>query len=305
MSFEVKSLSVLSTDNIHTLQGKIYIPSGKVKGLFHIIHGMTEHIGRYDKFMSFLAENGYIAFAFDNLGHGKTVNDASELGFISHKNGWNFLVDDVNAFETVVVKMFPSLPLYLFGHSMGSFIARIAAEKFKQNYEKIIFCGTGGKNILTPLGLLITKIIGFFKGEKYISKLVIAMAFGSYNKHFEGNSSRDWLTKDQDVIEAYKNDKLCNYYFTVSAMHDLIKLNSICNRNAWFKNLNQSTPKLLISGKSDPVGDYGKGVNWVYNKLVKNRQSAKIKLYDDCRHEIFNDSCKEEVMSDILNFISN
>lgn len=303
MSFEVKNLSVLSTDNIHTLQGKIYIPSCEIKGLVHIIHGMTEHIERYDKFMSFLAENGYIAFGYDNLGHGKTAKNDSELGFISYHNGWKYLVNDVDAFEKVVNKMYPSIPLYLFGHSMGSFIARLAAENFKVNYQKVIFCGTAGNNPLAPIGLLMTDIIGFLKGKKHISKLVIKMAFGSYNKRFNGNSSREWLTKDQDIIEKYKNDKFCNYQFTVSAMHDLIKLNAHCNRKAWFKNLNSTTPKLLIAGNLDPVGDYGKGVKMVYNKLIKNGQPAEIKLYENCRHEILNDSCKDEVLADILTFL--
>lgn len=303
MSFEVKNLSVQSTDNIHTLQGKIYIPSGDIKGLFHIIHGMTEHIERYDKFMSFLAENGYVAFGYDNLGHGKTVRDDSELGFISYHNGWKYLVNDVNAFAEVVKNMYPMLPLYLFGHSMGSFIARLAAESFKENYEKVIFCGTGGKNPLSPFGLLTTDIIGFFRGKKHISKLVYSMAFGSYNKRFNGNTGREWLTKDKEIIEKYRNDKFCNFQFTVSAMHDLIKLNAHCNRNAWFKSLNPHTPILLIAGDQDPVGNYGKGVIWAYNKLIKNGNSAEIKLYENCRHEILNDSLKDEVSNDILKFL--
>ncbi len=303
MSFEVKNLSVPSTDNIHTLQGKIYIPEGEVKGLFHIVHGMTEHIERYDILMSCLAESGYVAFGYDNLGHGKTANDDSELGFIAYHNGWKHLVNDVSTFETAVRKIYPQEPLYLMGHSMGSFIVRLAAESFGDNYKKLIICGTAGKNLLAPLGLMLTKAIGIIKGKKYISKTVLNMAFGSYNKKFQGNTGHEWLTKEKENIEKYKNDKFCTFKFTVSAMHDLITLISKCNRSAWFKNIKKAMPILLISGECDPVSNYSKGVKQVYNRLKKYGANVSLKLYENCRHEILNDTSRDEVLSDIAKFI--
>ena len=304
MEYEIKELIVNSSDNIHSLYGKLYIPKGEIKGLFHIVHGMTEHIERYADFMAELAENGYVAFGYDNLGHGRTAREDSELGFISHKNGWIYLVRDVSAFENAVQKLFPDKPLYLFGHSMGSFIVRIAAENKGENIEKLIICGTGGKNPLAPFGLMLSNIIRLFKGEKYISDFLIDMAFGTYNKRFEGISKYDWLTKDRSIIEKYKSDKFCTFKFTVSAMHDLIKLNYMCNKKSWFKNMNKNLPVLLISGKDDPVGDYGKGVLWVHKKIKSAENSADIKLSENCRHEILNDSCKEDVINDVLSFIS-
>ena len=302
MSFEIKEFCVNSTDNIHTLIGRLYIPEGEIKALFHIVHGMTEHIERYDKLMSHLAENGYLAFGYDNLGHGKTAKDDSELGFIAHKDGWKYLVRDVDAFETAVKKLYPEKPLYLYGHSMGSFIARLAAISFKENYKKLIFCGTGGKNPLANLGLVLTNIVKAIKGEKHISKTVNNMAFGAYNKRFSGNTGREWLTKDLSSIEKYANDKFCNYSFTVSAMHDLIKLNAMSNHKDWYESISTDIPILLISGDSDPVGNYGEGVKEVYNKLIKVGAKAEFKLYENCRHEIHNDTCRDEVFSDILSF---
>lgn len=305
MSFEIKEMTVQSTDNIHTLVGRIYIPEDEIKGLVHIVHGMTEHIERYDHLMSYLAENGFVAFGYDNLGHGKTAKDDSELGFIAHKNGWKYLVNDVEAFSLAVKRIYPDKPVYLMGHSMGSFIARIAVASFKELYDKLIICGTGGKNPLSWAGLLLTNILKIFKGEKYISKTILNMAFGSYNKKFESDSKYNWLTKDKTVIEKYSADKFCTFPFTVSAMHDLITLTSTCNKDNWYKNIPKTLPILLISGKEDPVGNYSKGVMQVYNSLLKNGATVKIKLYEDCRHEILNDSCKAEVMSDILYFLKN
>lgn len=304
MEYEIKELTVNSSDNIHSLYGKLYIPKGEIKGIFHVVHGMTEYIDRYSDFMIKLAKNGYLAFGYDNLGHGKTARDDSELGFIAHKDGWIHLVNDVFAFENAVKKLYPNLPLYLFGHSMGSFIVRLAAENKPEGIKKLIVCGTGGKNPLAPIGLVLAKTICRLKGEKYVSDFIINIAFGAYNKRFEGISKYDWLTKDRSIIDKYINDKYCTFKFTVSAMYDLVKLNQMSNRNDWFKNLDKNLPILLISGKDDPVGDYGKGVLWIYEKLKSAEISADLELYDNCRHEILNDSCKEDVIKKILGFIS-
>ena len=303
MSFEIKEITAQSSDNIHILVGRIYIPDGTVKGIVHIIHGMTEHIERYDLFMSYLAENGYIAFGYDNLGHGKTAKNESELGFISKNNGWKYLVNDVEIFGKIIKKLYPDLPLILFGHSMGSFIARLAAQNFGDMYTKLIICGTGGNNPLTSLGLLLTKLLKSIKDERYISDFIINMAFGSYNKRFGDDSQYNWLTKNKEIIEKYENDKYCGFKFTVTAMQDLITLNSLCNRKYWYKAIPKDLPILLISGSDDPVGDYGKGVNQVFYDLKKANAKVTQKLYENCRHEILNDTCRDEVLSDILMFI--
>ena len=303
MNFEIKSLEVKSTDNIHTLRGKIFIPNGEIKGLFHLVHGMTEYIDRYDHFFSFLAENGFVAFGYDHLGHGKTAENDNELGFIAHKDGWKYLVKDVDAFTKAIKKMYPNIPTVLMGHSMGSFIARLVAEHYSYEYDKFIFCGTSGPNPASAPGILLVKIIKAIKGEKHKSNLIQSIAFGGYNKGFDGDTPYEWLTNDRDVINKYAADKYCTFRFSVSAMGDLMNLLSKSNRNAWFKAVDSAKPILLIAGDKDPVGNYGKGVKAVYDKLIKNGKTAQIKLYKNCRHEIHNDICKDEMFGDILTFI--
>ena len=303
MAFEIKILEVKSTDNIHTLKGKIFIPDGEIKGIFHLVHGMTEYIDRYDHLFSFLADNGYVSFGYDHLGHGKTAENDNELGFIAHKDGWKYLVNDVVAFTKAVKKMYPDLPVILMGHSMGSFIARLVAENYKEEYDKFIFCGTSGPNPASLPGIMLVKIIKAVKGEKHKSNLIYNMAFGSYNKKFNGDTPYEWLTNDREVINKYKSDKYCTFRFTVSAMGDLMNLLSKSNRSTWFKAVDSNKPIYLIAGDNDPVGNYGKGVTLVYNKLIKNGKKAEIKLYENCRHEIHNDLCKDEMFGDILKFI--
>ncbi len=303
MTFEIKTLEVKSTDNIHTLRGKIYIPTGEINGLFHLAHGMTEHIDRYDHLLSFLADNGYVAFGYDHLGHGKTAENDGELGFIAHKDGWKYLVNDVVNFTKAVKVMYPNLPTVLMGHSMGSFITRLTAENYADEYNKFIFCGTAGSNPAAVVGKLLINILKLFKGEKHISGLIQNIAFGSYNKGFEGLSQYDWLTTDREIIAKYEKDKFCTFRFTLSAMGDLMTLLQNSNRKKWFENMPKDKPIFLIAGDKDPVGNYGKSVTAVYEKLIKNGKNAKLKLYKNCRHEIHNDICKDEMFKDILEFI--
>ena len=296
---------VLSSDKQHYLKGKIYIPDGTAKGLLHVVHGMTEHIGRYDGFMRTMAEQGYITFGYDHLGHGRTAVDKSELGFFAHKDGWQLLVDDVFIFGNTIRKaMGQGLPFILMGHSMGSFIVRLTAAKY-DHQDKLIIMGTGGPNPASSAGIALAGRIKRLKGDRYVSRLMYKAAFGTYNKHFERENDRyAWLTKRTDTRDIYHNDQFCTFLFTASAMQDLIKLNKYCNDKDWFRKINKTKPILLVSGTEDPVGDYGAGVKKVYNLLRAAGANVQIKLYEDCRHEILNDSCREQVIGDILNFIS-
>ena len=302
MSAQITEKQVLSSDKIHTLKGVVYLPAGTPQGIFHLVHGMTEYIGRYDALLSLIASAGYVACGFDNLGHGKTASE-NERGFIAEKDGYNYLIDDVKLFGDAVKKDYPGLPYYLMGHSMGSFIVRLAAEKYGDGIDKLIICGTGGPNPAAPAGLLLCDIISLFKGKRGYSSFIENMAFGAYNKRFPGGGKYEWLTKDEEIKKKYAEDPLCTFRFTLSALHDLVKLNSLCNKPGWFKNMRKDLPILLISGADDPVGDYGKGVTAVYDKLLKAGCDADIRLYENCRHEIHNDTCREESAQDILKFI--
>lgn len=308
MAYTKKAYKVLSSDGIHHLSGVIYIPDGEIKGFYQIAHGMTEYIGRYDRIMSDLADEGYICFGYDHLGHGKTVNDKSELGFIASKNGHDLLCRDIKVFSDAVrAELDPEnkLPYYLMGHSMGSFIVRLATEKYARP-DKLIVMGTGGGNPAAPFGIALISIIKLFKGEKHISKLVYKLAFGSYNTKFKNDadaSASSWLTTDQSIRNKYIDDEYCTFKFTVSAMGDLMRLLKECNRGAWFKNMPR-IPILLVAGSDDPVGNYGKGIAEVETKLKKNGYDVRSIVYEGARHEILNDFTYDTVKADILAFIS-
>ncbi len=297
---------VLSSDKTHMLRGKLYLPEGKAKGFFHMVHGMTEHIARFDPLMRQMAEAGYITFGYDHLGHGHTAQDKSELGFIAHKDGWERLVDDVFVFGNSIRKaMGENLPFILMGHSMGSFIVRLAAVKYN-HYDRLIVMGTGGPNPAAGMGIILAGMLKKLKGERGYSDLLYKMAFGTYNDHFkEENDKLSWLSIDKDNRDRYRADPLCNYRFTNSAMQDLIRLNKNCNEKLWFRSVDKEKPILLVAGSEDPVGDYGKGVTKVYELLKAEGADVQIKLYSGYRHEILNDACRDEVIADIKAFAAS
>lgn len=304
MDIQIIDREFPSTDGIHQLKGKMYIPDGEPKGVFHVVHGMTEHIGRYDTFLKEMAESGYVVVAYDNLGHGKTAKDKSELGFIAKKNGWKKITDDVYAVSKIIKEEYPGLPYYLMGHSMGSFIVRNAAATYPDLMDKLIVMGTGGPMAATKPALGMINTIKFFRGKRHISPLIEKLAFGEYNKGFGDGSNGDWLSKNPEVRRVYNADKFCNYHFTVSAMYDLVKINDAVNKKKWFKKISKTLPILLVSGSEDPVGEHSKGVKKVYKLLKKRGANVRMKLYEDNRHEILNDTARDEVIEDIKAFLA-
>ena len=187
---------------------------------------------------------------------------------------------------------------------MGSFIARCAAALYPDLADALIICGTGSNCKLALVGIGIAFIIEKIKGCRYYSSLLDKMIFGSYNVGFEGLSEYDWLTKDREIIEKYEADKYCTFPFSVSAIKDLLTLSYLSNRKKWYKSIPKWLSVLIISGDKDPVGANGNAAKLIHKKLRLNElNDVNMFLYKDCRHEILNDTCKGEVISDIIDFI--
>lgn len=301
--FEPIEKEIRSTDGIHTLRGLVAVPEGEVKAVLQISHGMIEHIRRYLPFMEFLASNGYVVCGHDHLGHGNTAEKGG-LGYFAKKDGWKTVIDDVHVFGEAVMQDFPGKPHVLLGHSMGSFIARNTAAHYPKDFDALIIMGTGGPNPASGAGLALTSIIRFFCGEKHISKLAENAAFSSFNKRTGSDNPYAWLTHDETMLAEHDADPLCMFKFTVSAMHDLVHLQSEANKKKWFRSIRREMPVFIVSGDEDPVGSYGKGVRTVYEGLRRAGVSdLRIKLYPGMRHEILNETGREEVYGDLLRWL--
>lgn len=280
-------------------------PEGEIKGVVQIAHGMAEHIDRYGEFMAFLCQNGYVACGCDHLGHGKT--SPNDLGYIARKNGWQNLRDDQILLTRLMKKRYENLPFILFGHSMGSFVARACVSEYGSEYDRAVFCGTAGKNPAAGAGLALVALLRLFKGERYRSAFIKNMSFSGYNSRYSDvQTDLDWLSTDRETVKAYAADPHCGFTFTLSAYRDLMTLISLINTKKCVQSSPKSLPLLFVSGKEDPVGGFGSGVEQAANLYkTAGSQQVSVKLYDGCRHEILNDSCRHEAMQDILKFINS
>lgn len=277
------------------------------KALLQISHGMCEYFLRYEGFAEFLSTNGILVFGHDHLGHGHSAKSLADLGFFASQGGARFLSEDVHTLALQFKKKYPTLPLFLLGHSMGSFIARDVLEKYPDTYSAAIIMGTAGPDLPTGAGKLLASLIIAFCGERHRSGLLRSIAFAGYNKTFEkGCDKNAWLTRDTEVVSRYHQDTFCNFTFTASAYRDLFTLLGSVSRKEWANAVPRELPLLLISGEDDPVGGRGKGVRKIADRLrAAGLTDLTLKLYPEMRHEILNELSSQTVWSDLLLWIQN
>ena len=303
MNYNFSEITYPSKDGIHTIYAELYTPKTRsAKGVVQLAHGMIDHVGRYKHLAEYLTGEGYILAGNHHLGHGKSVIKSDERGYFADEGGVDLVIRDMHTLNRYLRDTFPTLPLVLFGHSMGSFLARLYVEKYPHTVRGAVIHGTSGPNPLLPMGKAVAFLISKMRGPKYRSRFIKALAFGSYNNKFPKSEGPDaWLTRDLDELKARAKDKYTDFIFTVSGYKDLFDMITSSNCSAWFEEYPKELATLILSGKMDPVGNYGKGPDYVYKHLmIAGCKSVEMKLYDGARHELFNETNRDEVFSDLV-----
>ena len=297
--------SFLSCDGKTEISAYRILPKSP-RAMLQISHGMCEHFLRYEGFAEFLAERGILVFGHDHIGHGGSVSSKEALGFTASGGGSDFLVGDVCKLSCLMKKEYPALPLVLFGHSMGSFIVRAALEGADTSlYRAAIICGTGGPETPAGAGKLLAALLMRLYGEEHRSPLVKRIAFAGYNKRCgKGCDKNAWLTRDAAVVDRYNADPLCGFPFTLRAYHDLFTLVERVSRKDWAGKIAKDLPILVVGGAEDPVGNWGKGMEAVATRLTEaGNADVTLRLFPDMRHEILNEIDKEQVWSELYEWI--
>lgn len=272
-------------------------------GVIQIAHGVAEHIGRYDDFARFLAGSGFVVCGNDHLGHGKSVELESELGFVYEGDNVN-MVRDMNTLHNIMAKRFPEIPYIIFGHSMGSFLARIYTRAFAERLSGAVYCGTG--QLPAPVLMLEDPVKALMDKlpENSTAPASMTNLFGKLtNKLLKGDDELSWLSRSKENIENYKNDPLCGFPYTSALTKELLVLAVKASDPLWASKLPKDFPVLLVSGAKDPVGMFGRGVLAVSDALVAAGIEPEVILYPADRHEILNEEDKDKVYDDILKFV--
>ncbi len=303
----------LSSDGKTQLAAYCLRPAGEIRGMLQISHGMCEYFLRYEAFAEYLAKDGWLVFGHDHLGHGNSAPSEDDLGFIASKGGKDYMVNDILTLARQMQKRYPNIPTVLFGHSMGSFLSRAALtrkEAKNENGELIysasVICGTGGPDMPTGAGIMLSNLIALFRGERHRSRLLASIAFAGYLSRIEKPCDQSaWLTRDSAVVERYNADPFCHYTFTVRAYRDLFDAVAEVSRKDWAAKVPSELPLLLISGEDDPVGSFGKGVEKIHDRLLRaGAKRTTCVLYPQMRHEILNEIDKETVWKETLEWLN-
>ncbi len=297
-----------SRDGKSKLHAVRYTPQDKdsIRCIVQIVHGMAEYVERYEEFAEFLTDRGFVVTGEDHMGHGKSVGKDGKFGYFCEQDPATVLVRDVHRLKKMTMEMYPNIPYVMLGHSMGSFITRNYMFRYGTGINAAVVMGTGmPPKALTVFARTLSGIQRMIFGSGKKGRLIDRLAFGQYNRRIDHpETSFDWLSRDAQRVDEYKNDPLCGFVFTVNGFQTLFELVGRLYHPENLERIPKKMPVFLISGDSDPVGDYGRGVRKTYISLrAVGLEDIKVKLYEGARHELLNEINRQDVMEDIYAWI--
>ncbi len=303
---KIKDFHFPSSNGRNSIHCRLWEPETEPIGVVQMVHGVAEHIARYNDFAEFLTQHGFVAVGDDHLGHGQSVNDPSELIWFDETDGWSKVVRDEKTLHDKMKVEYPNVPHVLLGHSMGSFLARTYIGDYPDDFDLCILSGTGQQPlIICRAGRMMAARDIRKNGSKHRSPQLNGMAFGSYLKGIENPiGPNDWICRDEAVIRAYDADPLCGIPGSSGLMYDMMTgLVTIGQKNHMQK-MRKNLPVLFIAGEADPVGNWGKDVPRVAGMFrAVGMQDVTVKIYPGARHEVLNELNRQEVWDDVLQWI--
>jgi alpha-beta hydrolase superfamily lysophospholipase len=293
----------LKTQDGSTLFVRSFLPDAPPRAVVQISHGMAEHSERYGRLARVLVGHGYGVYASDHRGHGKTVTSQADLGTYAERDGWKKVVDDQISLIDEIKSRHPGAPVFLLGHSMGSFIARGVALKRGDALAGLLLSGT---NHESPATLQVFRTIARVErrrlGRRAISKVINALAFESFNKRFTSpRTDFDWLSRDPAEVDKYVADPLCGFDCTTNLWVDLLQgLIEICTPELMAR-MPKTLPIYVLSGELDPVNNRLIGIRKLRKALEEiGMQNVKVRIYPGARHELFNETNRDEITNDLV-----
>ncbi|KPV45081.1 alpha/beta fold hydrolase [Alicyclobacillus ferrooxydans] len=303
-----RELSFPSFNQNDTIQAWIYTPIRKPRGIVQLVHGFGEHSRRYLHMILKLNEAGFVVAADDHVGHGKTARESGNWSDWGDK-GHLTMAEDEHTLRKIVQEAYPGLPYFMYGHSMGSMIARQYAAVYGDGVDGVILCGTSGvfpraEEIVPALEALVAEGKGELVDPSYLVNLM-----GWMTERYENPvTPNDWISGDPDVVADHASDPFNNFTAPPnlrSLYYFVLMMQTIVGKQ-WAEKVPTAIPFYNIAGDQDPVGQYGEGVYAVSNWLAETGHKVKTKLYSGYRHEIHNDrDIRDEVEDGMIDFLNS
>lgn len=303
--------TILSSDQIHTLHHTFYHPSNNtsqpVKATLLIVHGMAEHSGRYDAFAQYMAENGIAVLSYDQLGHGRTIVSADELGYFEARYPMQTLLKDVVIMAEALKARYPGVPHFIMGHSMGSFITRCLLQHHSIEFAGAILMGTSDTDPLAKVFLPVTQLLNKVKPHQHnvlFAKTTNKILNGKL-KDKTSDSQFAWVCKNPEALAAYEADPLCGFDFTNNGFLALFSLMLRGLAKEWAQTIDHDFPMLFVSGEEDPIGNMSKGIKSLTKRMhTQGFTHIETLLYAGMRHEPLHEADRHTVYKDILHWLT-
>ena len=290
-----------------TLHAFRCVPEGEVRAIVQLSHGMVEFIDRYKSLAEYLAVRGILVTGHDHLGHGGSIRTKADYGYFAEPDGNRAVLDDLHAMTALTKELYPGVPYFLLGHSMGSFYARQYLCEWGNELDGAIIMGTGFQpKALVTLARTVCRVLAVFFGWQHRSKLVANLSFLGYNKGLEGRTTHDWLNRDQAEVDKYLADERCTFIFTLNAYYSMFTGILRLYDPAFLAKMPKKLPLLFLAGDADPVGERSAGVKRAVQSLRDaGAENIKVKFYPGARHELLVETNRQEVFADIGDWIDS
>lgn len=283
----------------------IYRPNQKPKAIIQILHGMMDHRKRYDYFAKALCSAGFAVITYDQRGHGETAHHKDDLGYFADDRGWKLLIDDCENINRLIRQEYPGIPLILFGHSMGSIVARSFIKRYDKEVDGLILCGAPNYNKMVPMMRKLTHALSVVSGKKRRIPLLKELILGQFNKQIvNAKTTSDWISKNEDNVQEYLQDSWCQFNFTNIAYEDLMFGMQDMNDTLRWNLQNSNLPILFVAGQEDPCTGLEKGLQDSAFVLKEAGYTfVEHLVYGNLRHEILNEKERDQVIQDLIRWV--
>lgn len=284
-----------------------WLPEGAARAAVQIAHGMAEHGARYAGLAQKLNTQGFAVYASDHRGHGLSIPQGATPGHMADTDGWNKATGDLNLVNGEIKRRHPGIPVIMLGHSMGSFMAQSYLAKYGDSVAAIALSATNGPpGALGAIGQLITRLEKLRLGAEGHSPVMAGMTFKAFNKGFKPNRTEfDWLSRDDAEVDKYVADPLCGFECSVATWISMLDALTRIASDKALAAMDKSKPIYVVSGLEDPIGEKGKGVKRLLAAYKKHGfGNVTSKFYPDARHEIFNETNRDEVTADFIGWLN-